>query len=213
MPCNLWRVLIFSEALKRQKRWVLNYLTIASKIKLQSNCFHRNNLMNKNKTIWGSTNIQSSDPTGWIVSKSVKCFCTSKPNGAFSVVCSHFPQEKAALDASYKCLLSLNPEPRGKYAKRSCGNLALWISFPFGRWRLSDLLAKTNLFSLRSKYLMTSEVGIQNKEVIIEPIARGDKTQQPFIRLKRVFESKCWGLSFAFTCTLIHCPFQSVAHK
>lgn len=47
--------------------------------------------------------------------------------------------------------------------------------FFFGRWHLSDLLAKTNLLSLRSKYLMTSEVGIQNKELIIEPIACGDK--------------------------------------
>lgn len=54
--------------------------------------------------------------------------------------------------------------------------------FFFGRWHLSDLLAKPNLFSLRSEYLMTSKVGIQNKEVIIEPIALGDKVEQPFIK-------------------------------
>lgn len=29
---------------------------------------------------------------------------------------------------------------------------------------------------------MTSEVGIQNKEVIIEAVVLSDKTQQPFIK-------------------------------
>ncbi|RMC10896.1 hypothetical protein DUI87_12609 [Hirundo rustica rustica] len=50
------------------------------------------------------------------------------------------------------------------------------------RWLLSDLLAKTNPFSLESKYLMTLGVGAESKEVMIEPMALGDTAEQLFIK-------------------------------